>query len=182
MFTFRGENYAVIQIQIMGSKGWAWDYVNILDHQFPGISSNRSGSKKWECNYCNTLRLGSFSRVRAHLLGLEREGVKICPAIDESLREHFRILDEKGLSNKRKRKFEDENPRERITTPQPNIESVPRTISKKEVESSIARFFIAEDLDLNLIESRYFPDMCKAIAAFEHGFEFHPLMSYPIHC
>lgn len=126
----------------------------------------------WKCNYCDQIYNGSYSRVRAHLLGRRGQGVKICTAIDEPSRKNFEILDAEGLSHKRKRKCVDEKSGERNTTSQPNIRSVPKTISKEEVDCSIARFFCSQSLDFQIIKSPRFHDFCNAIAAFGSGFEF----------
>lgn len=132
----------------------------------------QKGAVEKKCNYCNLPYNGSYSRVRAHLLGRGGQGVKICTAIDESSRKNFEILDAEGVSHKRKRKCVDEKSGERNTTSQPNIRSVPKTIPKEEVDSSIARFFVSNYLDFDLIESPHFHDFCNAIVAFGSGFEF----------
>lgn len=125
------------------SDKWGWKHVTVL-----GGFAGGGGSKRWRCNYCNSKHTGSHSRVRAHLLGLAGGGVKHCSAIDETLREEFRSLEEE----------------------QSNVASPPRTISKTELQDSTARFIYAESLSVKVINSPYFLKMAEAIAAFGSGY------------
>ncbi|KAJ0083366.1 hypothetical protein Patl1_30501 [Pistacia atlantica] len=80
------------------SDKWGWEHVSVF-----GGFDRGSGTKRWKCNHCNLRYNGSYSRVRAHLLGFSGVGVKSCPAIDRSLREAFQILEEERLARKKKR-------------------------------------------------------------------------------
>ncbi|KAL2905896.1 hypothetical protein RDABS01_004606, partial [Bienertia sinuspersici] len=84
------------------SDKWGWKHVSV----FGGFEKG-SGTKRWICNHCNQRYNGSYSRVRAHLLGFNGLGVKPCPAIDSSVRETFTILEKDRVAKKffKKRKF-----------------------------------------------------------------------------
>ncbi|CAI0544577.1 unnamed protein product [Linum tenue] len=146
------------------SDKWGWDHVSV----FGGFDKG-SGTKRWKCNHCNLRYNGSYSRVRAHLLGFSGVGVKSCPAIDSSLREGFQILEEERLDRKRKKHATSGGkPGKRTKTSQLAIAW--KNISKKDVDDMVTRFFFADGVNVDLIESPYFLDMVKAIGAF--GFEY----------
>ncbi|KAB2606588.1 hypothetical protein D8674_006305 [Pyrus ussuriensis x Pyrus communis] len=46
------------------SDKWGWNHVTVF-----GRFDKGSGAKRWKCNHCNLRYNGSYSRVRAHLLG-----------------------------------------------------------------------------------------------------------------
>jgi hypothetical protein len=186
--------YAVFWGKSMPSESdkWAWKHVSV----FGGFDKG-SGTKKWKCNHCNLRYNGSYSRVRAHLLGFTGVGVKSCPAIDRSLREAFQILEEERLARKEERLARKEErlarkekrtsgsgkPGKHIWTSQPShtcvtVGDVDRTsrpshtcVTKEDVDDIVARFFYANGLNIKVVSSPYFLEMTKAIAAFGPGYE-----------
>ncbi|XP_031250194.1 uncharacterized protein LOC116114653 [Pistacia vera] len=146
------------------SDKWGWEHVSVF-----GGFDRGSGTKRWKCNHCNLRYNGSYSRVRAHLLGFSGVGVKSCPAIDRSLREAFQILEEERLARKKKRISGNGKPGKRIRTSQSTL--TVKNISKEDVDDMIARFFYADGLNVNVINSPYFLEMLKAISAFGPGYE-----------
>ncbi|CAK9150514.1 unnamed protein product [Ilex paraguariensis] len=147
------------------SDKWGWKHVSV----FGGFDKG-SGTKRWKCNHCNIRYNGSYSRVRAHLLGFTGLGVKSCPAIDGSLREAFHNLDEERLARKTKRISGCEKPGKHLRTSQPNLIRGLKTIKKEDVDDIVARFFYAGGLNVNIVNSPYFHEMAKAIAAFGPGY------------
>lgn len=148
------------------SDKWGWKHVSV----FGGFDKG-SGTKRWKCNHCNLRYNGSYSRVRAHLLGFTGVGVKSCPAIDRSLREAFQILEEERLTRKKKRTSGSGKTGKRIRTSQQSVTCVWKTIAKEDVDDIVARFFYADSLNFNIVNSPYFLEMTKAIAAFGPGYE-----------
>ncbi|KAL5830935.1 hypothetical protein ACOSQ4_016289 [Xanthoceras sorbifolium] len=146
------------------SDKWGWEHVTVF-----GGFDRGTGTKRWKCNHCNLRYNGSYSRVRAHLLGFTGVGVKSCPAIDRSLREAFQILEEERLAGKKKRIPGSAKPGKRIRTPRPSLTL--KTIPKEDVDDMIARFVYADGLNVNVINSPYFHEMVKAIAASGPGYE-----------
>ncbi|XP_077240039.1 uncharacterized protein LOC143880943 [Tasmannia lanceolata] len=145
---------------------WGWKHVSV----FGGFEKG-SGTKRWKCNHCNLRYNGSYSRVRAHLLGFTGVGVKSCPAIDRSLREAFQILEEERIARKKKRMAGTTKPGKRIRPSQPSLTCVWKAFAKEDVDDVVARFFYANGLNFNVTNSPYFHDMAKAIAAFGPGYE-----------
>lgn len=144
------------------SDKWGWKHVSV----FGGFDKG-SGTKRWKCNHCNLPYNGSYSRVRAHLLGFSGVGVKSCPAIDRSLREAFQILEEERIAQKKKRASAIVKHGKRIQNSRPNITCV----TKEDVDEILARFFFADGLNANIINSTYFHEMIKAVAVFGPSYE-----------
>lgn len=144
------------------SEKWGWQHVSIF-----GRFDKGSGTKRWKCNHCNVRYNGSYSRVRAHLLGFSGVGIKSCPAIDGSLREAFQILEEDRLTRKKKLTSESAKPSKRIRI---SRSSLPYA-TKEDMDEIVARFFYVHALNINAANSPYFHDMVKAIATFGPGYE-----------
>lgn len=144
------------------SDKWGWKHVSV----FGGFDKG-SGTKRWKCNHCNLRYNGSYSRVRAHLLGFSGVGVKSCPAIDRSLKESFQILEEERVARKTKRASGTGKHGKRIRTSRTNLTCV----TKEDVDKMLATFFFADGLNANIINSPYFHDMIKTVAAFGPGYE-----------
>jgi len=144
------------------SDKWGWKHVSV----FGGFDKG-SGTKRWKCNHCNVRYNGSYSRVRAHLLGFSGVGVKSCPAIDRSLKESFQILEEERMARKKKPDTGTVKNGKRVWTSRSSL----TRISKEDVDEMLARFFFADGLNANIINSPYFQEMIKAVAAFGPGYE-----------
>ncbi|KAK7272202.1 hypothetical protein RJT34_28661 [Clitoria ternatea] len=144
------------------SDKWGWKHVSV----FGGFDKG-SGTKRWKCNHCNLRYNGSYSRVRAHLLGFSGVGVKSCPAIDKSLKESFQILEEERVARRKKRASGAGKHGKCILNSRPKL----TCITKDDVDEMLARFFFADGLHANIINSPYFLDMIKAVAAFGLGYE-----------
>ncbi|PRQ33246.1 putative HAT dimerization domain, ribonuclease H-like domain-containing protein [Rosa chinensis] len=144
------------------SEKWGWQHVSIF-----GRFDKGSGTKRWRCNHCNLRYNGSYSRVRAHLLGFTGVGIKSCPAIDGSLREAFHILEEERLTRKKKLTSGSAKPSKRIRI---SRSTLPDT-TKEDMDEIVARFFYVHALSVNAANSPYFLDMVKAIGCFGPGYE-----------
>ncbi|XP_021899084.1 uncharacterized protein LOC110815562 [Carica papaya] len=146
------------------SDKWGWDHVSVF-----GGFDRGSGTKRWKCNHCNLRYNGSYSRVRAHLLGFSGVGVKSCPAIDRSLREAFQILEEERLARKKKKNSGNGKPSKHIRASLASHSW--KTTTKEDVDDNVARFFYADGLNINIVNSPYFHEMVKTIAVFGSGYE-----------
>lgn len=144
---------------------WGWKHVSV----FGGFDKG-SGTKRWKCNHCNLRYNGSYSRVRAHLLGFTGVGVKSCPSIDKSLREEFRRLEEERLQRKKKKNPLNAKIGKRMKNCQLNFTNPIRNIAKEDVDETIARFFYADGLNMDVVNSPYFREMIRALAAFGPGY------------
>ncbi|GJX28307.1 hypothetical protein Tco_0236386 [Tanacetum coccineum] len=66
-----------------------WEYVTKLEKQ--GASG---GVWKFQCNLCSETRQGSYSRVRAHLLGIKGIGIAICKSATAGHKQKMKQLEE----------------------------------------------------------------------------------------
>ncbi|GAB4824765.1 hypothetical protein Ancab_040320 [Ancistrocladus abbreviatus] len=148
------------------SDKWGWKHVSV----FGGFDKG-SGTKRWKCNHCNLRYNGSYSRVRAHLLGFAGVGVKSCPAVDRSMRKAFQVLEEERLASKKKKTSESDKSIKRTKTSQICASSTARNLSKEDVDNIVARFIYADGLNVNVVNSPYFQEMAKALAAFGPRYE-----------
>ena len=62
-----------------------WQYVNKLEKPL-GSTSKSGGNTHFKCNYCGGFFLGSYSRVKAHLLKISNKGIRACNIVTPSHR------------------------------------------------------------------------------------------------
>ena len=60
-----------------------WQYVTKVEKP-PGASVKSDGITYFKCNYCGIGYMGSYSRVKAHLLQISGKGIKPCPKVTPS--------------------------------------------------------------------------------------------------
>ena len=59
----------------------------------PKSSNARGGNTRFRCHFCENEYLGSYSRVRAHLLKIKNEGVAVCSKMTSPVLEQLRKED-----------------------------------------------------------------------------------------
>ena len=57
-----------------------WQYVNKVEKP-PGSTIKSGGNTYFKYNYCGVVYLGSYSRVKTHLLKIPNKGIKACPKV-----------------------------------------------------------------------------------------------------
>ena len=62
-----------------------WQYVHEVEKPL-GSTIKSGGNTYFKCNYCGVVILGSYSKVKAHLLKIPNKGVKACPKVTPSHR------------------------------------------------------------------------------------------------
>ena len=62
-----------------------WQYVTKTEKP-PGSTVKSGGNTHFKCNYCGGVFLGSYSRVKAHLLKISNKGIRVCPNVTLSHR------------------------------------------------------------------------------------------------
>ncbi|KAG2279755.1 hypothetical protein Bca52824_050975 [Brassica carinata] len=93
-----------------------WNYVTKLKK-----SGVNGGTWKFKCNICNEDRQGSYSKVRAHLLGIKNQGIVVC--------------------KKATRKKKSESGSRATLLPCENNETNPDSKKRKAADSAIVRSF-----------------------------------------
>ena len=70
-----------------------WNYVTKSD-----VSIEGGGNVGFVCNYCNASFKGSYSRVKAHLLKLSRQGIRSCLKVTtQNLAEMHKVVEDAQL-------------------------------------------------------------------------------------
>ena len=62
-----------------------WQYVTKLDKP-PSSTTKSGGNTQFKCNYYGGVFLGSYSRVKTHLLKISNKGIRACPKVTPSHR------------------------------------------------------------------------------------------------
>ena len=132
------------------------------------------GTWRFQCNFCNNIRTGSYSRVRAHLLGIQHAGIAACKKVSRSEKLEMQRLEE-NFENKRT----DSGPRE-VPLPCESKSEVDSTSKKRksnlspitqafgiqardQLDQEIARMFYTGGLPFNLARNpHYYRSYCFA--------------------
>ena len=85
-----------------------WKYVTKVEKP-PGASVKSGGNTYFKCNYCDNVYMGSYSRVKAHLLGISGKGVRAC-AKTKGHRQEMQQMHDKVENDKRERERRSEIP------------------------------------------------------------------------
>ena len=71
--------------EVSNNESSLWQNVNKVEKP-PGANVKSGGNTYFKCNYCGVVYLGSYSRVKAHLLKIPNKGIKACPNVTPSHR------------------------------------------------------------------------------------------------
>ena len=74
-------------------------WVHVTRYNTAGGDSGRGGISRFKCHFCDEVFLGSYSRVRAHLLKISGSGVKICNKIAHPVLEQLHEEDREATAN-----------------------------------------------------------------------------------
>nr|GEY94747.1 hypothetical protein [Tanacetum cinerariifolium] len=132
-----------------------WEYVTKLKKQ--GVAG---GAWKFKCNLCSETRQGSYSRVRAHLLGIKGSGIAICKSAAAGDKQKMKQLEEayeekKAESNAKEVALPCEagvgfKKRKGSSTP---IERAFGVEIRDQLDQEIARMFYTRGLPFNLLRT-----------------------------
>ena len=73
-------------------KNPLWAYVKILNKN--PIAGG--GNKSWQCNFCDRVIAGSYSRVKSHLLKIPGGGVAVCKKVNADYLSELKKIDEEA--------------------------------------------------------------------------------------
>ncbi|KAK7300483.1 hypothetical protein RJT34_11327 [Clitoria ternatea] len=72
-----------------------WKYVTKL-----GKCADTGGSWRFQCNFCNEIKQGSYSRVRAHLLQISKQGIAVCKKVQPNDVHRMKKVEEEAENNR----------------------------------------------------------------------------------
>ena len=96
-----------------------WQYVNKLEKPL-GSTSKLGGNTHFKCNYCGGIFLGSYSRVKAHLLKISNNDIRACIKVTPSHRLEMQRMHDHGENDKLEREH-----RSQIPLPPPLLDRGP---------------------------------------------------------
>ena len=79
-----------------------WQYVTKVEKP-PGASVKLGGNTYFKCNYCGIVYMGSYSRVKAHLLQISGKGIKACLKVTKSHRLEMQRMHDQVKNDKLER-------------------------------------------------------------------------------
>eukprot|EP00253_Pinus_taeda_P007358 PITA_07358 len=162
-----------------------WQYVEILGKNSSG------GSYKWRCSECNSIRNGSYTRVKAHLTEQTNTGVLVCngpngqPGTSLS---PAKVKFYTSLQDAADRKFSKGKLPVQASTTKSSLPSTPALTSNKRptlgpleaafnnqgrevADEHVARCIYANGLAFNLVRSPYWQQMIKAVNEAPKGYK-----------
>eukprot|EP01018_Ginkgo_biloba_P032215 Gb_18618 [translate_table: standard] len=143
------------------TKAPLWKYVTILS------MTQGEGCKRWQCNECGKAYIGSYSRVKAHLLHITKIRVKVCPKVNHAKKEAF-IKEQEDAERASKRGSV--NPFKR-TKEMGQLEKMMDVGGREDVDSRVARCIYACGISFNVVRSPYWQDMVRAINDGPKGYK-----------
>ncbi|KAL7236186.1 hypothetical protein ACSBR1_019449 [Camellia fascicularis] len=168
-----------------------WKYVTKISDESPN-SKGGGGSAKFICNFGCKLEAytGSYSRVRAHLIGKlpgqRAQGIQLCPKVYKTERELLKQeeLDAQRmfLGNAKARKFPRSTSTSQVQSQTVRSSDVPHLIkvsidnmfhirNREEVDQTIARCLYSNGIAFNVVRSPWWADMVTAINNAPKGYK-----------
>ncbi|KAL7206240.1 hypothetical protein ACSBR2_019031 [Camellia fascicularis] len=168
-----------------------WKYVTKISNESPN-SKGGGGSAKFICNFgCKfEAYTGSYSRVRAHLIGKlpgqRAQGIQLCPKVNKTEKELLKQeeLDAQRmfLGNAKAKKFPRSTSTSQVQSQTVRSSDVPHSIkvsinnmfhirNREEVGQTIARCLYSNGIAFNVVRSPWWADMVTAINNAPKGYK-----------
>ncbi|XP_075670346.1 uncharacterized protein LOC142640138 [Castanea sativa] len=112
-----------------------WQYVTKIEKP-SGSTVKSGGNTHFKCNYCGNIYLGSYSRVKAHLLRIVNKGIRVCPSVTPSHRLEMQQMHDQVENDKLERERRKQIP---LPPPPPSrgpIGSIPPFRTQEESDST----------------------------------------------
>ena len=171
--------------------------VNVNDPSTNRKGKKGGGSRHWVCNVCNHPWVGSYSRVRQHLLSIGGKGVSVCMKLTLMQRNELMRLqmaaDAKGTfssqnvtskeSSKRKANrstcmpppspIETSSSRRKVSRScaiGPTITGMYGKLSRDDTDDAIGKFLFSNGIPFHVTRSPYYKEMVYSIASSRHSY------------
>jgi hypothetical protein len=165
-----------------------WQYVEIIGKAVGG------GSYKWGCSECNTMKNGSYTRVKGHLTRLANTGVTVCsgpngedgkpgPGLSPAKLQFYASLQDAADRRYAKGKVHVQGSASKppipsrsaiVTNKRPSLGPLEATFNnqgREVADEHIARCIYANGLAFNLVRSPYWQQMIKAVNEAPKGYK-----------
>ncbi|XP_075665579.1 uncharacterized protein LOC142635278 [Castanea sativa] len=162
-----------------------WQYVTKVEKP-AGASVKSGGNTYFKCNYYGVVYMGSYSRVKAHLLKIPNKGIKPCPKVTPSHRLEMQQIYDKVENDKLEREWRSQIPlpppppgrgpipisqfrrhersdstnlidgKRRKVAVNNTLEKAYQNNARHELDSTIARMFYTAGLPFNFARNPYY--------------------------
>ncbi|XP_030939972.1 uncharacterized protein LOC115964879 [Quercus lobata] len=85
--------------EVSNDESPLWQYVTKVEKP-GGASVKLGGNTYFKCNYCDIVFMGSYSRVKAHLLQISGKGIRACVKVSKSHRLEMQRMHDQVENNK----------------------------------------------------------------------------------
>ena len=167
--------------------------------KLPGFIIKSGGNTHFKCNYCGRVFLGSYSRVKAHLLKITNKGIRACPKVTPSHRLEMQRMHDQIENDKLEREQRSQIPlpppstgrgpipipsfqRQEISDSTNSIDGKRRNVTvnspserafqnnaRHELDSRIAKMFYTGGLPFNFARNLYYCSSYSYVAT--HGIQ-----------
>ena len=116
-----------------------------------GLVNPTGGAKKWCCNFCKKVFIGSATKLKAHLLGISKHGVAACPKVSEDAKNGIKAAETENPSNKRKEPAGSFGLSSSSSSRQPGIAEVLKKLNKTDIDEAVAAWFYVNAIPFNVV-------------------------------
>lgn len=150
-----------------------WNHISVISVLGGG------GNRTWICNYCSKKVVGSFSKVKAHLLKLPNNGVAPCKSISRDVLQQLKQEHDQVQSRKDHEDYVNKQKADYISLPKGSdllqhkkrkgkeigpLEKSFNNNMRDKADKICARMFYASGLAFNLVRSPFFIDYSRTLA------------------
>ena len=144
-----------------------WNHVQVVT-----VADGGGGNRTWVCNYCNKRVVGSYTKVKGHLMRLPRHNVEGCSAISdeilEVIKKEYEAAEAKkaelALNARKKAEYVSipegsdllQQKKRKGMAPQGALPSAFNVAQRDVADKEAARMFYASGLPFNFARSPYF--------------------------
>ncbi|XP_020098383.1 uncharacterized protein LOC109717117 [Ananas comosus] len=139
-------------------------------------------SEKFKCKYCSKVYSGGVARLKSHLSQVSGRDIETCDKVPPDVQPEAFIA-VCGDSSKRAKSIGSTNVNESGEsiavsgsrsfgrTNQMTMQEVYKKKNKEEVDQSLAKFFIMNNISFNVVQSALFLDLIKDVANYGSGYK-----------
>lgn len=146
-----------------------WNHVEVVS------ASGGGGNRTWKCKYCGKRVVGSYSKVKGHLLRLPGQGVEHCKKMSDDL--YAEIKKEYYEAEEKKAKFQQNTQQSRAYVSLPEGSDITQhkkrkgtiqysfnVLEREEADKECAMMFYTGGISFNFARNPYFRAFCQRLA------------------
>ncbi|XP_057811306.1 uncharacterized protein LOC131025529 [Salvia miltiorrhiza] len=151
-----------------------WSHVTVLS-----VAAGGGGNRTWTCNYCSKKVVGSYSKVKAHLLKLPNHGVAPCKSVSRDMLQQIKEEHDEVERKKSQEAYQDKQKADYLSLPDGSdlqqhkkrkgkevgpLEKSFNISQREKTDKQCARMFFASGLPFNFAKSPFFIDYSRTLA------------------